>query len=70
MRNSFIRIIDESNGNELCRYELDEDFSVESAVEFGRLYRKADTWRFEAVGRAFNGGLQYVVDQYYAVSEG
>ncbi|MBL8818185.1 MAG: TerD family protein [Planctomyces sp.] len=70
VRNSYIRITDESNGTELCRYELDEDFSIESAVEFGRLYRKADTWRFEAVGRAFNGGLQYVVDQYYAVSEG
>ncbi|MBL8818186.1 MAG: TerD family protein [Planctomyces sp.] len=64
VRNSFIRIYDIISGNELCKYELDEDFSVESAIEFGRLYRRNSAWRFEAVGRGYEGGLQYFVDKY------
>lgn len=64
VRNSFIRIYDESNNEEICKYELDEDFSVETAVEFGRLYKKGDEWKFEAVGKGYRGGLQYFVDKY------
>jgi tellurium resistance protein TerD len=45
-------------------YELDEDFSSESAVEFGRLYKRNNEWKFEAIGRAYPGGLQTFVDKY------
>ena len=48
VRNSFIRIVDEANV-ELVKYELDEDFSIETAVEFGRIYKRNDEWKFEAV---------------------
>ena len=64
VRNSFIRIYDSANGSEICKYELDEDFSVETAVEFGRLYKRGGTWRFEAIGQATGGGLQAYVDKY------
>ncbi len=64
VRNSFIRIYDATNGGEICKYELDEDFSIETAVEFGRLYKRGGTWRFEAIGRATTGGLQAFVDKY------
>ncbi len=64
VRNSFIRIYDESTNEEICKYELDEDFSIETAVEFGRLYKKGDEWKFEAVGKGFSGGLDYLVGQY------
>jgi tellurium resistance protein TerD len=57
VRNSFIRIYNADNNEELCKYELDEDFSVETAVEFGRLYKRNGTWRFEAMGNAIQGGL-------------
>jgi tellurium resistance protein TerD len=40
VRNSYIRIVDESTGKEVAKYELGEDFSVETGIEFGRLYRK------------------------------
>ena len=40
VRNSFIRIVDDSNNTELVKYELEEDFSIETAVEFGRIYNK------------------------------
>ena len=63
VRNSFIRIIDQNN-TELVKYELDEDFSIETAVEFGRLYKRNDEWKFEAVGIGMKGGLQDYLNKY------
>ncbi len=63
VRNSFVRIIDAS-GNELVKYELEEDFSIETAVEFGRIYRRNDEWKFEAVGVGQRGGLQEYLNKY------
>jgi tellurium resistance protein TerD len=69
VRDSYIRIYDANNpSNVLCKYELNEDFSVESCVEFGRLYKRGSQWRFEAVGAGYrhNGSqpLQVLVDKY------
>lgn len=64
VRNSFIRIVDGSNNTELVKYELDEDFSIETAVEFGRLYKRNDEWKFEAVGSGLKGGLQDFLTKY------
>lgn len=58
VRNAFIRIINGSTGAEIMKYELDEDFSIETAVEFGRLYKRNDEWKFEAVGKGQRGGLE------------
>lgn len=63
IRNSFIRILDQSNV-ELVKYELDEDFSIETAVEFGRLYKRNNEWKFEAVGIGMKGGLQDYLNKY------
>ncbi|AYN05462.1 MULTISPECIES: TerD family protein [unclassified Flavobacterium] len=63
IRNSFIRILDQSNV-ELVKYELDEDFSIETAVEFGRIYKRNDEWKFEAVGVGMKGGLQDYINKY------
>lgn len=62
VRHAFIRIYDADKGEEICKYELDEDFSTESAVEFGRLYRRDGSWKFEAIGRGRQGGLQDLVN--------
>ncbi|MGF1493493.1 MAG: TerD family protein [Microcoleaceae cyanobacterium] len=64
VRNSFIRICDDANQNEIVRYDLEEDFSRETAVEFGRLYRKDGEWRFQAVGQGQNAGLANFVERY------
>lgn len=64
VRNAFIRIYDQTNGQEICKYELDEDFSTESAVEFGRLYRRGGAWKFEAIGRGHQGGLEALLALY------
>lgn len=64
VENSFIRIYDIDSNSEIVKYELDEDFSTEIAVEFGRLYKKEGSWRFKAVGTGFNSGLQGFVDKF------
>jgi tellurium resistance protein TerD len=64
VRNSFIRIVDDSNNVELVKYELDEDFSIETAVEFGRIYNKDGQWKFEAIGMGQKGGLEDFLTKY------
>ncbi len=64
VRNSYIRICDSDSGEELCTYELCEDFSVETAVEFGRLYLHNGEWKFEATGIGHADGLQGIVNKY------
>lgn len=60
----YIRIADESNGNEILRYDLKDQYTNEDALEFGRLFRVGDSWEFEAMGRAHTGSLQTLVDMY------
>lgn len=64
VRNSYIRIYDAKNDEEIARYDLEEDFSIETAVEFGRLYRRAGEWRFKAIGAGSKGGLQSLLSKY------
>lgn len=64
VRNSYIRIYNALSDEEIAKYDLDEDFSVETAVEFGRLYRRNGEWKFEAIGNGFKGGLEYFVNKY------
>ena len=55
--NAYIRVVDDTTGQELIRYDLGEDFSVETAVVVGELYRHAGEWKFNAIGSGFSGGL-------------
>ncbi len=64
VRNSFIRVYDTDTKEEICKYELDEDFSTATALEFGRLYKRNDAWRFEATGILVIGGLDGFVAKY------
>lgn len=64
VRNSYIRIYDAKTDVEIARYDLDEDFSIETAVEFGRLYRRNGEWKFEAMGIGSKGGLQTLFNKY------
>ena len=55
--NAFVRIFNEENNEELIRYDLGEDYSVETALVVGKLYRKDGEWKFEAIGSGYNNGL-------------
>lgn len=64
VRNAFMRIVDESSNKEIAKYDLEEDFSTETAVEFGKLYFKDNEWRFNAIGSGFKGGLGEFCKKY------
>lgn len=57
VNNAYIRIFNEDNGEEILRYDLGEDFSIETAAVFGELYKHNDEWKFNAIGSGFQGGL-------------
>ncbi|MBR1691399.1 MAG: TerD family protein [Lachnospiraceae bacterium] len=62
--NSFIRIVDETTNTELIRYDLSEDFSIETAIVVGELYRHNGEWKFNAIGSGFQGGLAALCGHY------
>lgn len=65
VRNSYIRIIDNDSNEEIAKYELDEDFSIETGVEFGRLYKRNGSWKFEASGIGYKADLGFFLEKYY-----
>lgn len=65
VRDSYIRIVDDHTGSEIAKYELGEDFSIETGVEFGRLYKRNGQWKFEASGLGYREDLAYFLSKYF-----
>ncbi|KPE49346.1 TerD family protein [Chryseobacterium indologenes] len=65
VRNSYIRVVDNHSNQEIAKYELDEDFSIETGVEFGRLYKRNGSWKFEASGIGYRADLGFFLEKYY-----
>ncbi len=64
VENSYIRVVDEATGTELVRYDLGEDYSIETAVVVAELYRSGAEWKFNAIGSGFSGGLAALCNNY------
>lgn len=64
VRDAYIQIKNAVTGEVICRYDLDEDFSTDKGVEFGRLYRRGSEWKFQAVGEAHKDGLEPICRKY------
>lgn len=62
--NAFIRIVNRDNNQEVARYDLSEDASVETAMVFGEIYRHGGEWKFRAVGQGYSGGLGALAKQH------
>lgn len=62
--NAFIRIANDANGQELIRYDLGEDFSIETALVAGELYRHGGEWKFSAIGSGYQGGLAALCNDF------
>lgn len=60
VQNAFIRVVNATNDREIVRYDLSEDFSVETALIFGEIYRHSGDWKFRAVGQGHQGGLLHI----------
>ena len=64
INNAFIRIYNEATGEEMIRYDLGEDFSIETAAVFGELYKNGSEWKFNAIGSGYQGGLAALCASY------
>lgn len=62
--NSYCRILDENTNTELLRFDLGEDFSIETAIVVGELYKNNGEWKFNAIGSGFQGGLAALCAHY------
>lgn len=61
---AFIRAVDAGSGAEILRFDLSEDYSTETLVLFGELYRKDTEWKFRALGSGYSAGLEGLVRDY------
>lgn len=62
--NAFIRIINENSNEELIRYDLSEDYSIETAIVVAELYKHNGEWKFTATGAGFQGGLEALCNNF------
>lgn len=62
--NAFIRVVNQDNNIEIVRFDLAEDYSTETAMVFGEVYRHNGEWKFRAVGQGYAGGLAAMCQQY------
>ena len=62
--NAFVRIVNVENQEEVIRYDLTEDYSIETSLVMAELYRKDGEWRMNALGSGYKSGLQALFEQY------
>ncbi len=62
--NAYIRIVNEETNEEILRFDLGEDFSVETAVVFGEVYKNGTEWKFNAIGKGYQGGLAALCNSF------
>lgn len=64
VNNSYVRVLNSDNEQEVLRYDLGEEFSIETAVTVCEIYRHNGEWKFSAVGSGFEGGLEALCKNY------
>ncbi|QGU33373.1 TerD family protein [Thermochromatium tepidum] len=62
--NAFVRIVNRATNQEVVRFDLSEDYSTETAMIFGEIYRHGGDWKFRAVGQGYSGGLRALALQH------
>ena len=64
VRNAFVRLVNDETHAEILRFDLSEDYSTETAMVFGEIYRRNGEWKFRAIGQGYTGGLYALCTQY------
>jgi len=64
VNHAYVRVVNKDSNNEVARYDLSEDASIETAMIFGEIYRHSGEWKFKAVGQGYAGGLAALAKQY------
>ena len=63
--NAFIRIVDDTTGEELCRYNLTDKYDGKLAMVVGEVYKKGGEWKFNAIGQGTEDtGLKSLSDRF------
>lgn len=64
IENAFIRIYDFDTKQELCKYDLTEDYSANNGLVMGKLYLKDGEWKFQAIGEGKNGTITEIAQTF------
>lgn len=64
VHDAFVRLVNSDNDQEVLRFDLSEDYSTETAMVFGEIYRRGGEWKFKAVGQGYSGGLYALCVQH------
>lgn len=56
IKNAFIRLVDARKNNEMCIYNLTDNYSGQTAMLFGEMYRHNGEWKFNAIGQGTTDG--------------
>ena len=64
VKNPFIRVLNDSNNEELCRYNLDASFAGCDSVVIGNVYRSGNDWEFGTLEAGYSGGLGGLLEVY------
>ncbi len=62
--NAYIRVLNEEKNEEILKFDLGEDFSIETAVVFGEVYKNGSEWKFSAIGKGYQGGLKALCNSF------
>lgn len=62
--NAFCRIVNADTQEEAVRYDLSEDYSVETGLVFAEIYRRENEWKVKAVGQGSAEGLKKMLSDY------
>jgi tellurium resistance protein TerD len=61
VENSYLKILDEEKKEELIRFDLKNEFSNETGIIIGSMYKKNEEWKFKTEGLGFPEGLRDIV---------
>ncbi|YAI81823.1 MAG: TerD family protein [cyanobacterium endosymbiont of Rhopalodia sterrenbergii] len=64
VENAFVRLVDVKTKEEVLRFDLTENYSIETAITVAEIYNKDGQWRMSAVGSGYRGGLQAILNRY------
>ena len=65
IKNAYIRLVDESTGKEICKYNLSDDYAGKTAMIFGEAYRHNGEWKFNAIGQGTNdASISQLINRY------
>lgn len=65
IKNVYIRLVDESTGKEICKYNLSDDYAGKTAMIFAEVYRNNGEWKFNAIGQGTNdASISQLINRY------